>query len=309
MPMTTRFFVVLLLSALTACQSSGPPTDTTPTERPRTPVVVQSVDRGTLTNRLTLFGTTLYLRRNAVTAPVAAYITGVRIQLGERVRPGQPLYDLETKERRALGNTTIAGDSALIGRVTVRASSAGIISTFDKQQTGDYVLEGTQLCTIAEDNALAIQVAVPYQYQALARPGVACWVRLPDGRSLTAVFSTALTTVNPLAQTQSVLAHPTQRIELPENLTVEVDLTRERQANAQLLPKAALLSDELMRTFWVMKLLNDSTAVKVPVQRGERSGAFVAIQSPRFSPTDRIIVAGNYGLPDTARIRIQTRQP
>lgn len=308
--MLYRLFIsLLLLGLLPACQSTTTPTDTEPAIAPRTPVAVQRVDRGAVSNQLTVFGTTLYLRRNLVTAPVAAYITGVRVRLGERVRQGQPLYDLETKERRALGNTSIAGDSALIGRVTVRASSAGIISTFDKQQTGDYVLEGTQLCTIAEDNALAIQVAVPYQYQALARPGRGCRVRLPDGRSLRAVFTTALTTVNPLAQTQSILAKLTQGIDLPENLTVEVDLTRDHQANAQLLPKAAVLSDEMMRAFWVMKLINDSTAVKVPVVRGERSGDAVEIRSPQFHSTDRIVVAGNYGLPDTARVRIQSHQP
>lgn len=294
----------MLLAGLVSCGKTAE-TNTTQTQTvARTPVVVQTVGRGGISNSLTFFGTTLYLRRNALTAPVAAFITRVYVSLGARVQAGQPLYELETKERRALGRLAIAGDSTLIGRVTVRAASGGIISTFDKQQTGDYVLEGTQLCTIAENNALAIQVNVPYEYQALAQPGRSCRVRLPDGRALTAIFTTPLTTVNALAQTQSVLARISRPVPLPENLTVQVDVTSQANANAQLLPKAAILSDEMLREFWVMRLLNDSTAVKVPVMLGERTTTTVEVRSPRFGAGDRIITEGNYGLPDTARVLV-----
>ena len=103
--------------------------------------MVQTIERGAISNKLTLFGTTLYLRRNSVTAPVAAFITKVNVSLGARVRAGQPLYELETKERRALGTLSVGRDSVLVGRITVRAASGGLITTFDKQQTGDYVLE------------------------------------------------------------------------------------------------------------------------------------------------------------------------
>lgn len=302
----TGSLLTSLLLGLGACGSQEP-TDSAPVQAvARTPVLVQTVGRGGISNSLTLFGTTLYLRRNAVTAPVAAFITKVNVSLGARVKAGQPLYELETKERRALGKLVVAGDSALVGRVIVRAASGGLITTFDKQQTGDYVLEGTQLCTIAEDNALAVQVNVPYEYGALARPGRTCRVRLPDGRALIATFTTPLTTVNALAQTQSVLARISQPVPLPENLTVQVDVTSQANAHAQLLPKAAILTDEMLQHFWVMRLLNDSTAVKVPVQLGERTTTTVEVRSPVFGAGERIITEGNYGLPDTARVQVIT---
>lgn len=299
-----RWLGIVLLAGLVSCGKTAE-TNTTQTQTAaRTPVMVQTVGRGGISNSLTFFGTTLYLRRNALTAPVSAFITRVYVSLGARVQAGQLLYELETKERRALGNLRVAGDSALIGRVTVRAPSGGLITTFDKQQTGDYVLEGTQLCTIAEDNALVVQVNVPYEYQALARPGRTCRVRLPDGRTLIATFTTPLTTINTLAQTQSVLARISRPVPLPENLTVQVDVTSQANANAQLLPKAAILSDEMLQHFWVMRLLNDSTAVKVPVQLGERTTTTIEIRSPMFGVGDRIITEGNYGLPDTARVLV-----
>ena len=54
-----------------------------------------------------------------------------------------------------------------------------------------------------------------------------------------------------------------------------------------------------------MKLINDSTAIKVSVKKGIETTDKVEITEPAFSSTDRIIFIGNYGLADTAKIAIQ----
>lgn len=273
---------------------------------PRTPVEVTHIRHGSISNRLTLFGTTLYLKRNVVTSPIPAFINDVHIKLGDRIRKGDVLYDLETKERRALGQHYLGSDStlSLFGRIKVVAPFAGIISTLDKQQLGDYVLEGTQLCTIAESSNLAIQVNVPYEYTSFVKVGNVCTLRLPGGEEVIARITTPLTTMNVLAQTQSILAKPVSNLFLPENLIVKVDLATNRQKNVPLLPKSSVLTDEMMRTFWIMKMLDDSTAIKVPVKIGEKSKEEIEILSPSFSEADRILISGGYGLPDTARVII-----
>jgi hypothetical protein len=53
-----------------------------------------------------------------------------------------------------------------------------------------------------------------------------------------------------------------------------------------------------------MKLLNDSIAVKVLVKKGIETINEVEITDPVFNPSDRVILTGNYGLPDTATIII-----
>jgi hypothetical protein len=53
-----------------------------------------------------------------------------------------------------------------------------------------------------------------------------------------------------------------------------------------------------------MKLINPTTAVKVPVTKGIESGDRVEILSPKFSAQDKIVVTGNYGLADTAKVKI-----
>ena len=56
-----------------------------------------------------------------------------------------------------------------------------------------------------------------------------------------------------------------------------------------------------------MKLINDSTAVKVPVQKGIVTKDNVEIISPTFSTQDKILLSGNYGLPDTALVMIMQK--
>lgn len=56
-----------------------------------------------------------------------------------------------------------------------------------------------------------------------------------------------------------------------------------------------------------MKLINDSTAVRVPVKKGIESGNKVEILQPEFSGTERIIITGNYGLEDTAKVNVANK--
>jgi hypothetical protein len=53
-----------------------------------------------------------------------------------------------------------------------------------------------------------------------------------------------------------------------------------------------------------MKMINDSTAVKIPVKTGIEKGDTVQIISPHFLPEDKILSGGNYGLPDTALVTV-----
>jgi multidrug efflux pump subunit AcrA (membrane-fusion protein) len=96
--------------------------------------------------------------------------------------------------------------------------------------------------------------------------------------------------------------HSTQ--DLPGNLMAKVRIIKSEKNNAVVLPKSAILNDEVMKNFWVMKMINDSVAVKVPVQTGIAGTDSIEIISPVMSPLDRILISGNYGLGDTTRVRI-----
>ena len=57
-----------------------------------------------------------------------------------------------------------------------------------------------------------------------------------------------------------------------------------------------------------MKIINDSTAVKTPVTPGKIIGDEIEILKPEFSPSDKIVISGNYGLSDTALVSISAEK-
>lgn len=304
--MKSTLIIITLFLLLASCGRNADTASTEEVVTAKTPVQVVNVSQGSIDDELILFATTVYLKRNAVTAPIPSFITSVNVKLGDRVTKGQTLYILQSKESRALGSDISKIDTSLtnFGIVRVKASASGVISTLDKQQTGDYVLEGMQLCTIAESNDLAFQVNVPYEYAAFAKTGKICQLLLPDNSTYPATFTKALTTMNIGAQTQTILAKSKTDLFLPENMIVQVAISKTKTTNKQILPKSAVLTDEMMTEYWVMKLINDSVAIKVPVTVGNKNKEKIEINSPHFSPSDRIVSVGNYGLPDKAMVEV-----
>ena len=262
----------IIIQLLISC-SSGSETTRQESTTPKTPVQVVAISLGSVNDQLTLFGTTFYLKRNIVTSPIPAFITTVNIKLGDRVNKGDVLYILQSKESRALGNDLTKIDSTLsnFGIIKVKAPAAGIITTLDKQQSGDYVLEGTQLCTIAESNDLVFQVNVPFEFTQFTKLGNSCSIILPDNSTYKAQFTKALTAMNVTAQTQTILAKSGTALFLPENLIIKVLVNKGTIFEKQILPKSCVASDEMMKEYWVMKLINDTTAVKQIVTVGNKN--------------------------------------
>ncbi|MGI4863322.1 MAG: efflux RND transporter periplasmic adaptor subunit [Janthinobacterium lividum] len=300
-----RYLLSLLSLLLAACHGAAPADDAAGPP-PRAQVQAVTVQTQSLTQYRTFPATSTYPRKSTVTAPVAGYVTGVKVRLGDRVRAGQVLFSLETKERRALGNDVERIDPSLkgFGLVSVTAPSAGIVSVLNIQQAGDYLLEGTPLCTVAESSQLVFQLNLPYEYHALAQGNPSCTIVLPDSTRLQGTVLAPLASVSP-GQSEVYLVRPINpKGVIPENLIVQVRLTQTKRPNAQTLPTPCVLADETLHHFWVMKLVNDSTAIKIPVTLGVQQPDETEIKSPIFGPQDRILSAGNYGLADTAKVKV-----
>lgn len=277
---------------------------------PKPLVQIANMHYGSVSDNLELFASTVYLKRNLVTAPIASFVTKVNLRLGQSVQKGDLLYELETKEHRALGDVVIANDSALagFGVLKVYAPISGVVTTLDKQQAGDYVLEGAQLCTIAESGDLAFQVNVPFEFTRYVHTGTHVTLVLSDSLRYDATVTTPLTAMNIASQTQVMLARTSARLFLPENLIVKVLASKEVGGNRQILPRNSVQCDEMMTEYWVMKMVDDSMAVKVPVVTGNKSATEIEILSPQFSTSDRIVTVGGYGLPDTTIVTIEDHE-
>lgn len=126
---------------------------------------------------------------------------------------------------------------------------------------------------------------------------------MPDGKLMTGAITSVMPVVDSASQTQSVVIKVNEK-NLPVNLIAKVKVQKTERSNAISLLKQSVLSDETQTNFWVMKLLDSTTAVKVPVTKGIETGDRIEIVSPKFSVSDKFLLTGNYGLADTAKISI-----
>ncbi|NTE00387.1 HlyD family efflux transporter periplasmic adaptor subunit [Agrobacterium tumefaciens] len=297
-------FLAILIT-LSSCHRSAPET-TEDAPSPVTPVQVTHVADSSLSEFVELSAVSAYLEKSFVKANINGYIEKTNAQTGQEVGSGQNLFTLITKEARSIGNTVNKLDPGFkfSGISTIRAEKGGIIVQVNHQK-GDYVQDGEALVTISNRNSLVFLLDLPYELNQIIKQNGNLSVMLPDGSSLVGTISGTMPAVDSLAQTQRYIIKVPSGKDIPEGLIGKVRLSKVSHANAQVLPKSAVLANETEDEFWVMKLINDSTAVKVNVKKGIESSNTTEVLSPKFSKTDRIITSGNYGIADTAKVKIQ----
>jgi hypothetical protein len=137
--------------------------------------------------------------------------------------------------------------------------------------------------------------------------GADCEIILPGNTVVPGKITGALPEVDPVSQTQQFIVKPMNAQSIPENLVAKIRIIKIRKENTTIIPKTALLSDESQSEFWVMRLINDSMAIKTVVEKGIDNKDSVEIVSPVFDKTTRLIMDGNYGLADTAKINIRNK--
>jgi multidrug efflux pump subunit AcrA (membrane-fusion protein) len=303
----SRFYFLMGLSVLLfSCQSKNKGSDDDDSKvTSQTPVTITTVNDSTLVDYIDLNATSTTLQKNYVKSNANGYIQQANAQLGRNVSKGQLLFTIKTKEAQAIGNSINVLDTSFkfsgVNRIT--ASAPGYISTLS-HQTGDYVQDGEQLAIISDRSSFVFLMQLPYELKQYVKMGQNVDLTLPGGSRITGTVSSFMPSVDTVAQTQGVELKVNSSQQIPENLVAKARIVKSAKTNTTSLPKSAILANETQTEFWVMKLINPTTAVKVPVKEGITSGDRVEILSPKFSPRDKIVVSGNYGLPDTAKVKI-----
>jgi len=298
-----KLLSITLLIILAGCNGSSP-AKTAEIPGVSTPVTITKIETTPISEMISFNAVSLYQRKNMVKSTINGYVEMSLVNPGDFVQAGKPLYLIKTKEGDALSKFASKDSKiAFTGKLTIVAPVTGIVVEANKQ-TNDYVSDGEQLCIIAAQSSFVFLLNVPFEQNKYAVPGRSCTILLPDSTVLNATISGKLSNVDPVSQTQSYIVKPLKSAVLPENLSVVVRISKKSKTNAQVIDKTCVLSDETMEKFWVMKLINDSIAVKVNVKTGITAGNKVEILSPSFEQSDRLINTGNYGLPDTAFVNI-----
>lgn len=298
-----RCIIPLLL--ISGCRDSVNDAEETAAAEVKTEVGITHPSFQNIAEHIDLNGVTVIQKKDNIRSNNTGYITSMKFKIGDFIKKGDVFCTIQTKEQDAL-QELYAADTALHKfqkQITVVANASGLITAINILQ-GDYVGEGDIIANISEPASLITQVNVPFEYRALAGVGKACQIILPDGKSIQTTISGNMPTVDPASQSQAYFIRlPGQA--LPENLNVIIRLTNHQKNNTLCVPTLAIQTDEMQQEFWVMKVVDDSIAVKTPVKIGLQNDIWTELLMSPISTTDVIITQGAYGLEDSTFVKYQ----
>ncbi|MFN8211798.1 MAG: HlyD family efflux transporter periplasmic adaptor subunit [Bacteroidales bacterium] len=270
-----------------------------------TPVTVTVPGKGTISDVVEIPATSTFLSKSIIRALTTGTIENVKVKYGDNVRNGDLLFIMRTREASVLRSAQAPDSSmSVTGEIRVFSSANGVITGVAHHQ-GDFVQEGDELATISDRNSFVFIMDLPFEMKYLAEQGKGCSLVLSDGKIYAGTIGGQLPEMDQESQTIKYFIRATVPGDLPANLNIKVRLVRRESRDATILPREAVIGNETQTEFWVMKLMNDSVAVKVPVTKGIEEASEIEITGPKFDKTDRIILKGAYGLPDTADIVIK----
>ena len=263
------------------------------------------VKTGKISELTELNATSQYMKEHLINAPVSGYITKANCLTGTLVSEGETLYEIKTREAKALGQTpeNITGRFDFKGITDIKANMPGYIAQVFHQE-GDFVAEGESLVRIKETNSLVFILDLPYEWNRHIIKNKHISLGLPDQRIIQGKIETISPQVDPVSQTQKVYVKLQSQEIIPEGLVAKVFLPIMTRTNVQILPREAVLSNETETIFWVMKMVGDSMAVKITVEPGLKNRNSMEIIGPIFSPNDEILTSGNYAVPDTVKVKV-----
>jgi multidrug efflux pump subunit AcrA (membrane-fusion protein) len=267
-----------------------------------TPAKIIQPEKMNLTEYITLNANTIFLKKEIVRATFQGFIESTYKNIGDKISNGDLLFRINTKESAADTNLQIIlGDKTFKGLINIKAKSNGVLTELN-YNAGDFVSDGEQIAVISNPSSLRIELNVPYQYSGKINIDTPCEVYLPNDKVVNAFIQKIIPQVDLTAQTQTYILEMKQAENLPENLNVNARIPIRTVKDAIVLPQSAVMSNETLDKFWIMKLINDTTAVRNDITKGIENDNFVQVLKPELNTSDRIISDGAYGLPDTAKV-------
>jgi hypothetical protein len=301
-----KLFVMAAFASLLlcSCKSTSGENDEENAEG-KVPVTVTSANYTTMVDGVELNATSTFLLKTSVKSNVNGYLQEVNVQLGQQIKKGKRMFVIKSKEAHSIGNSIASLDPSLHfnGLISIPSPGSGYVTQL-AYQAGDYVQDGEILATISDANSLVFMLELPYELKPYLSKNKTLQLVLPDGQKLFGTITRAMPSVDPVSQTQSYVVKVPHASAIPENLVAKVMFVKSVKSGAVSLPKDAIVTDETQSNFWVMKMVGRNTAVKVLIKKGIETSDRVEILSPILKPTDKILLTGNYGLPDTAKVTI-----
>lgn len=295
----------IALSSIIACKNNVKEDAAEISAVTGTPVTLTSPLIGYMKEEVELNAVSAFLLKTNVKSYTNGYLQMVNASLGKLVHKGDDLFVIKTKEASVLENSNHNMDSSLYfkGVIHVKAPGTGYITQIN-YQAGDYVQDGEVIATITDTKSFVFLLDLPYELKPFLLSNKQIQLKLPDASTLNGIIESPLPTVDAISQTQRYIIRVNNNQNIPENLIAKVNLVKQAKSNTVSIAKEAVLSNEIQTEFWIMKLLDSNTAVRVDIKKGIENNNSVEVLEPKLSVNDKIVLTGHYGLSDTAKVVI-----
>jgi multidrug efflux pump subunit AcrA (membrane-fusion protein) len=271
--------------------------------------------------QLRLLGETVARRHISLRAPAAGRVIGLNIQTGDRVRRGQVVAHVLSREVEAAENGLAiarqidpADASSLTESVKRYTQGAGVPVTIPEDaivaqravSPGQLVGDLEQLADLIDPQSIFVNGAVPVDDLATIRPGMEAIVtsRLHPGLAFPARVAGISPSFSQAGATSPARIEFSGRERIYESgAPVEVTITIKSVPNAIVIPAAALFEDAANRRFYVFVAGDDGRMHRQTVTVGIRSPAEVQITSG-VQDGQIVITSGGYALSDGAKVKV-----
>lgn len=322
---TKRPVVGLLLTlviAFVGCRS-GPSADEDALAPPAVTMAVSGARVATksIRSEVKLLGETVAQRHISLRAPAAGRVIGLSILTGDRVKRGDVVAHIISREVEAAVNGLAvarqidpAEASSLADSVKRYLGGPGVPVTVPEDATvaqrmvspGQLVADFDQLADLIDPRSVFVNAAVPVDDLVNIHPGMEVIVNSPlyRGVNFPARVAGLSPSFNQAGATSEVRIEFTgaQRID-EAGAPVEARVTVRFVPDATVIPMAALFEDAANNSYYVFVAGSDGRAHRQPVSIGIRSQPQVQITSG-LEPGQIVITSGGYALSDGLKVAV-----
>jgi hypothetical protein len=293
--------LIVLLFLINACASKQQATEEEAVVR--SDVKVSNPIVGNAERLLSVKAVTRYMQTNDIRTQITGIVTQINCSVAEDIHTNQALFIIQPQEAAALkkmkfNNQILTGLSD-----TVFANLSGQVSKLNVQ-IGDFIQIGDVLATCIRSNSMRIIAYIPIEQVSGIEKIKDCSVVLPDGSTVAGRILSKLPSAETSDQTQSYIIETKSAISLSENINLTVNFIGTQIHDALFVPESAVLGNEEQTSFWVMKLLNDTICIKVPVEKGLEKDSMIQLLNSGLTVSDKLVSEGGYGLPDSAKVQV-----
>jgi RND family efflux transporter MFP subunit len=323
-------FVLAGLTVLSGCSRKAPDEESAGAARsPVVEVKAVPVAKGDVEDAIVVEGATAVVRKEKIVSPIAGVVIAIKGIEGAPVSPADTLALIRTAESQAAINganvlvrsaTTEAQkeearksyDLAVASQnvIAIRPTSDGVVASRGVN-AGELVAEGAEMFTVTDLSTLYFAANVPLKELSRVRLGARCRISFPSmpGVVIPATVGMIEPSADPGSQSVKahlVLAHPRaiDRSVLKTEMYGTARIVTGVRRGVLLVPPSAVLRDDETNTASVVIVSSSSMARALRVTVGAAADSLVEVAGAGLREGRLVITEGNYGLPDSTRVRV-----